>query len=265
MIKIDKHILEAANRGIKLALDDYQDNIKNSTTISKSDVIQNDIPTLQVINFWSDKVDLGLPSGTLWCKYNLGAEPICNSCTMWFGRYYAWGETQPKNNYRWLTYGLSLDGTCTKLTKYTTINSHANNGKSDGLTQLLPEDDAAAVELGSHYSIPTKEQFEELLEYTTQEWVDRYKDIPFLNGKIFTSKINDNSIFIPAAGERADKSAIATHFNIYKKCYLWTSTLYQDHNPNAYYFEFIHNKRNDIEKTMTMRCWGMPIRPVYNR
>ena len=263
MVKINKHILKAVNRGIKLALDDYQDNIKNSTTISKSDVIQNDIPTLQVINFWSDKVDLGLPSGTWWCKYNLGADPTSNSCTMWFGRYYAWGETQPKNSYRFLTYGLALDGTWSKLTKYTTNNAYANNGKSDGLTQLLSEDDAATVELGPHYTIPTKKQFEELLEYTTQEWVDRYKDIPFLNGKIFTSKINGNSIFIPAAGERTDKSTNATHFNIYKKCYLWTSTLFQDYNPHAYYFEFIHNKRNDIETTMRWR--GMPIRPVYNR
>ena len=258
----NKHILEAVNRGIKLALDDYED-VGDSNPISKQDVIQNDNPTVQIIDFWSDKVDLGLPSGTCWCKYNLGADPTCNSCTMWFGRYYAWGETSPSYNYRWLTYGLSLDGTWNKLTKYTTIDAYANNGKSDGLIQLLPEDDAATVELGSYYSIPTKEQFEELLEYTTQEWVDRYKDIPFLNGKIFTSKINGKQIFIPAAGERTDKSSRATYFNIYKKCYTWTSTLSLDYNPHAYYFEFIHNKRNNIEKTM--RCWGMPIRPVYKK
>lgn len=259
----NKHILEAVNRGIKLALDDYED-VGDNNPISKQDIIQNDNPTVQIIDFWSDKVDLGLPSGTCWCKYNLGADPTCNSCTMWFGRYYAWGETHPKHNYRWLTYQLCTDGQWNHLTKYVRTGAYSSDNKTvDNLFQLEPIDDAAIAELGSRYSIPTKEQFEELLQYTTQEWVDRYNDIPFLNGKIFTSKINGKQIFIPAAGERTDKSAKATQLNIYKKCYLWTSTLYQDYNPHAYYFEFIHNKRNDIKTTM--RCWGMPIRPVYKK
>jgi hypothetical protein len=40
-----------------------------------------------------DVVDLGLPSGTLWCKYNLGVDPkyLANPIN-WFGDYYAWGE-----------------------------------------------------------------------------------------------------------------------------------------------------------------------------
>ena len=41
-----------------------------------------------------EQVDLGLPSGTIWATCNLGAESP-EEC----GYYYAWGETEPKNNY----------------------------------------------------------------------------------------------------------------------------------------------------------------------
>ena len=44
-------------------------------------------------------VDLGLPSGTLWATCNVGA----NSPEE-FGYFFAWGETQPKEDYSWDTY-----------------------------------------------------------------------------------------------------------------------------------------------------------------
>jgi len=47
-------------------------------------------------------VDLGLPSGTLWCKYNLEAYPELDShpfAVDFYGNYYAWGETKVKINY----------------------------------------------------------------------------------------------------------------------------------------------------------------------
>ena len=44
-------------------------------------------------------VDLGLPSGTLWATCNVGA----NSPEE-YGDYFAWGETEPKDEYNWATY-----------------------------------------------------------------------------------------------------------------------------------------------------------------
>ena len=62
-------------------------------------------------------VDLGLPSGTLWCKYNLGATCEPNNNKSWFGNYYAWGELEPnKKKYDWDHYKF-YDGPDTKATK----------------------------------------------------------------------------------------------------------------------------------------------------
>ena len=43
-------------------------------------------------------IDLGLPSGTLWCKYNVGVTNPnrLNTAKDWYGNYYAWGEVYPK-------------------------------------------------------------------------------------------------------------------------------------------------------------------------
>ena len=45
----------------------------------------------------NDVVDLGLPSRTLWCKYNLGVDPTqLTKSEDWYGQYYAWGELEEK-------------------------------------------------------------------------------------------------------------------------------------------------------------------------
>ncbi len=48
-------------------------------------------------------VDLGLPSGTLWAKYNVGAVTEVD-----YGKYYAWGEIAPKTQFSWTTYKLNI-------------------------------------------------------------------------------------------------------------------------------------------------------------
>ena len=69
----NKHILEAVNKGINLALDDYIDDFENSlqsNTSSKEYISVDDVLRRYVELY--HYVDLGLPSGTWWCKYNLG-------------------------------------------------------------------------------------------------------------------------------------------------------------------------------------------------
>ena len=66
-------ILEAVNRGIQLALDDFDDEEVQNI---KSKQIQNRDYTKEYLDLLRDEVvDLGLPSGTLWCKYNLDVDP----------------------------------------------------------------------------------------------------------------------------------------------------------------------------------------------
>lgn len=100
-------------------------------------------------------VDLGLASGILWGKYNMGTTDPTKP-----GDYYAWGETETKKKYaeNYKFYGKSSikDG----VIKY---------NRRDGKMVLELEDDAANVVLGVGYRIPTKEDWKELLDECTWE------------------------------------------------------------------------------------------------
>ena len=135
-------------------------------------------------------VDLGLPSGNLWAKCNLGA-----SAPEAYGDYYAWGETKPKQvytypNHKWYKEGAPSLG----FTKY-------NN--EDGKLTLEDEDDAVIQKLGNGWRTPTLADFREL---TNQKLTTIKKTT--LNGVVgyqITSKRNKKSIFIPCAGFKQDK------------------------------------------------------------
>ena len=97
-----------------------------------------------------DFVDLGLPSGLLWAKYNIGAATESDA-----GGYFAWGETAPKTEFGYGKYKFG-----STFTKY---------NWSDNLRELQPEDDAATVILGPWCHTPTKAEWEELIEKCTWE------------------------------------------------------------------------------------------------
>ena len=103
-----------------------------------------------------DCVDLGLPSGLLWRKYNVGANSEYEK-----GNHYAWGETVTKQKYDITTYkwGERIEG----------IKYYNKYNETDKLTLLQPEDDAATANLGNNYRTPTKEEWEELLAECTWE------------------------------------------------------------------------------------------------
>jgi hypothetical protein len=135
----------------------------------------------------SDVVDLGLPSGTLWAKYNLGAEKETD-----FGRFFQWGDTQgykdasehqfKRNDYKW-----EIPLSITKA-KY-------NN--TDGKLVLDNEDDPVFVATNGKQKMPTKEQIQELIDHTDHRWTN----IDGVKGMKFINKNDDTKyIFIPAAG-----------------------------------------------------------------
>ena len=135
-------------------------------------------------------VDLGLPSGNLWAKCNLGA-----STPEAYGDYYAWGEVEPKQeytypNHKWYKEGAPSLG----FTKY-------NN--EDGKLSLEDEDDAVIQKLGNGWRTPTLADFRELTnqKYTTI----KETTLNGVAGYQITSKKNKKSIFIPFAGFRNDK------------------------------------------------------------
>ena len=155
-------------------------------------------------------VDLGLPSGTLWATCNVGA-----SSPEDYGDYFAWGETAPKDNYNWSTYKW-CNGSYTTMTKYCINSRYGYNGFTDGKTKLDPEDDAAYVNWGPSWRMPTTEQQRELYENCSSVWTTQNG----VNGRLFTGP-NGNTLFLPAAGGRWDDSLNSAG----SYGYFWSRTL----------------------------------------
>ena len=191
-----------------------------------------------------DYVDLGLPSGLLWATNNVGAETPEE-----YGDYFAWGETQPKSTYNWSTYQYCM-GSIRTITKYCNNSNYGNNGFTDNLTTLLPEDDAATANWGDTWRMPTKEEWQELYNNTTVTWATQNG----VNGKLFTAA-NGNSLFLPATGIRVDNSL--DYAGVYGGC--WSSSLYTGNPSSAWGFVF----GSDVyEMDSYYRSYGFTVRPV---
>ena len=193
-------------------------------------------------------VDLGLPSGTLWATFNVGADKPEDT-----GDYFAWGEIQPKYAYSYSTYQYCM-GSYNTLTKYccnTNFGNHGYNGFIDNQTTLLPEDDAATANWGNGWRMPTIEEWVELYKNTTYTWTSRNG----VNGRLFTAS-NGNSLFLPAVGYRFGTSVDL----VGSVCYYWTSLL-DPYDPNhawTLYTGLYCDRRFDENH----RCDDFPVRPV---
>lgn len=136
------------------------------------------------IVFQDDLVDMGLPSGTLWAKKNIGASKVTD-----YGMYFSWGNTDGHNGDSVGNYDFSL-------------NVYNATSGATLTTNVPPENDAAKANLGTAWKLPTSVQFDELFlpAYTTNAWVTDYNGISGLNGRLVTSKANGNTLFFPAGG-----------------------------------------------------------------
>ncbi len=195
-------------------------------------------------------VDLGLPTGTLWAAYNVGATAPEEA-----GDYFAWGETKPKSDYSWDTYKY---GGYSTLTKYCTNGIY---GTVDDKIILDVSDDAATANWGSDWRMPTKKEMEELAVECTWTWTKNYNSTG-VAGYIVSSKAagNTNAIFLPAASFRHatdEPSSIGSYG------YYWCSSLDAENNEpsRAWNFTIYSGSNNDIESNN--RYYGLSIRAVY--
>jgi len=188
-------------------------------------------------------VDLGL--SVKWATCNVGA-----SKPEEYGDYFAWGETQPKSTYNWRTYKY-CNGSSTSLTKYCTNSSY---GTVDNKTILEAADDAARANWGGSWRMPTDAELTELREqctwtWTTQNGVYGYKVTSKKTG--YTSK----SIFLPAAGDRYDRSFGDAG------CigYYWSSSLNTGSPSSAWSVDFYSGY---VGRYGYDRSYGFSVRPV---
>ncbi len=188
-----------------------------------------------------DYVDLGLTSGTKWATANVGASKPQD-----YGNYYAWGEVTTKEVYNWETYKYGSD--YNKLTKYCSDSEFGNNGFTDSKTTLDLSDDAAYVNWGGKWRMPTKAQQDELRNECYWVWTESYnnsnvkgyivykaktssdKGVKIYKGGTPSSsyKLSDAHIFLPAAGYRSEDGLNAG------SCGCWSSSLYTDAPCYAY-------------------------------
>ena len=177
-------------------------------------------------------IDLGLPSGTLWGAYNLGANNIYQ-----LGNIYAWGEIIPKTESSWDNYKF---GTQTNLTKY---------NDSDSLTVLQDSDDIVNLTLGGDARIPTLTQTLELIDNTSGD----YTKLNSENFIVLTSNINGKSIYFKLYKSTATNRLYGT----------WTSTLSSSNKQAANGFTMHSESGFWSRETTTFYRWALfPIRPV---
>ena len=199
-------------------------------------------------------VNLGLPSGTLWATCNVGvANSVESEQPYEYGNFYAWGETQPKTGGNdWNSYSL-CNGSRNTMTKYCQHASYGYNGFTDGLSELLPEDDAATANWGSGWQMPSEEQFKELFntEYTTWYWTEERG----VKGVKIKGKSGSMTIFLPAAGS---SSGFTGEYGYY-----WTRSLDSSYD---YWGKMYSGSASFTGGFSTYnRYFGLSVRPVVKK
>ena len=246
-------ILEAVNKGIQLALDDFDDEQVQNI---KSKQVQNRDYTKEYLDAMDQFVDLGLPSGNLWCKYNLNA-PVSKMKDIshadridYIGGFYAWGEIEERfNNFNKQTY------------KFNFLELNSKN--------LPLQNDAAYVSNNYPFKIymPSYDDYDELKNNTTLEFKENYNGVEGLNGIIYKSKINDKEIFIPNISYKRseDRDKITVWDGTIFGC--WTNTV-SWRNEDAYMMCCTKTTRYGAQITyscnnIALNKWcGAQIRPI---
>ena len=187
-----------------------------------------------------DYVDLGL--SVKWATCNVGA-----STPEGYGYYFAWGETTTKSTYDWSTYK-HCNGSDDSLTKY---NYGSYYGTVDNKTTLELSDDAARVNWGGLWRMPTKAEQDELRNNCTWTWTTQNG----VNGYKVTSKSNGNSIFLPAASGRSGSSL----YGAGSRGSYWSSSLSPNYELNACSLFF---DSSGVDWNGGLRYDGFSVRPV---
>ncbi len=153
-----------------------------------------------------DYVDLGLPSGTLWAT-----KPIMNENDEVL--YFQWGDTEGWTKTQVENGEKTFNDSGYSLSNNSIISKYEVNEK----ILLDLEDDAVHVHMGGHWHIPTVWQIIELTGNTESSITTQNG----IRGRLFTSKINGNSIFIPLFGDVYQNKV----YGMNNENYYWSNTI----------------------------------------
>lgn len=184
----------------------------------------------------SRAIDLGLPSGTKWAEWNIGA-----SSPEQAGNYYAWGEIQVKAKY----------------TRYNHKHPKTTNNKNE-VINLNKQNDIATILWGNDWCIPSSEQIYEL----TKECSWKKNSRNGHKGYIVTGR-NGNSIFIPCAGYYDGNKRIGMGgYGLY-----WSSQGGDECcTSNDDGWAYVMDIQGDYASSASGFCWlGAPIRAIKQK
>lgn len=219
---------------VKLFDEVYYSAVNSITTMGESRYI--------VIN-GHQFVDLGLPSGLLWARTNIGAHFSSDD-----GDYFAWGETEPKSYYDLSTYkwGDYNEWEGINMTKY---------NLTDKKTTLDSEDDVATVNWGAPCRMPDSSEFEELYNKCDWAWQSSYNGT---SGYLVTGP-NGKTIFFPASGDRYNDSL----YNHGSRGNYRSRSLGSNHYTYARLLYFDSDYVKPTNKSY--RWYGLTVRPVAEK
>ncbi len=194
-------------------------------------------------------VDLGLPSGTLFAKCNVGANKPEE-----FGGYYAWGETETKEDFgnfweQWYLYKYACGPYM--VNKYTDTTVWNCSDDMDYMTVLEPIDDAATINWGTCWRMPTWQELYELHLYTNKTWTTYHG----VTGMLYTA--NNDTLFMPAGG-------FNNGFASDSSFYYWSSTRHPHKEDQycAYYLRYNNGRWFHPYGNIGCRSYGYLVRPV---
>lgn len=175
-------------------------------------------------------VDLGLPSGLLWAKANLGATLPESP-----GVYFSWGNTEGH------PVGAGYDFS----------QAVYNETPAAAITEDLSlVQDAARANLGAPWRMPTAAEYQELVDNCTSVWTS----LNGMNGLLFTSNVNGKTLFFPAAGHFSGSSLILRG----SSGYYWSST----YNSATYARSLDFNSSDVSPQYDGSRRFGFTVRAV---
>ena len=191
-------------------------------------------------------VDLG--AGLKWATCNVGAENPDD-----YGYYLAWGESAPKEDYSKKTY---FDQDPNSI--YLSFIKYTHSTK----TVLDPEDDAATVNWGAPWRMPTIEELQWLIDNCT--WERKTTAHGYAHGgALLTSKINGNSIFLPGAGVRTTTFEPS---GLGEWGYYWSSNLSPEYQGSGLHLFYCYENESlsGLGTSFDVRTDGLSVRPVAN-
>ena len=198
-----------------------------------------------------DYVDLGLPSNTLWATCNVGADkPEDQGLLFQFGRVDGYRYRDKNSQFRTNAQNLE-DGS---TSEYIPITSSGKTYKVNDILDLA--DDAAHVNMGGKWRMPTKDELKELFNNTTRkvETINRVK------GMLFTSKINNKRLFVPFAGYWYNGSFAAAG----SSADVWSSQVHPSY-VNSAYILYCYSSGNAGINISYYRSIAFSVRGVFKK